>query len=65
MTRLCELNVLRQSRNLLHTQVVQDTWDRNQPLAIHPVIYGLNDGLLHQLSEPITSNEQGVALLHV
>jgi len=65
VTRLCELNVLRQSRNLLHTQVVQDTWARNQPLAIHPVIYGLKDGLLHQLSEPITSNEQGVALLHV
>ncbi|MFN4281511.1 MAG: carbonic anhydrase [Alphaproteobacteria bacterium] len=65
VTRLCELNVLRQSRNLLHTQVVQDTWARGQALAIHPVIYGLSDGLLHQLSQPITSHEQGVALLHV
>ena len=65
VTRLCELNVLRQTRNLLHTQVVQDTWERGQALALHPVIYGLKDGLMHQLSPPITSNEQGVALLHV
>ncbi|HEU0072128.1 MAG TPA: carbonic anhydrase [Alphaproteobacteria bacterium] len=64
VTRLCELNVLRQTRNLLHTQVVQDTWERGQPLAIHPVIYGLKDGLLHQLSEPITSHAQGMTLLH-
>ena len=62
--RLCELNVLRQSRNLMHTQVVQDSWARGQPLAIHPVIYGLKDGLLRQLTDPIISSAQGVALLH-
>lgn len=62
--RLCELNVLRQSRNLMHTQVVQDSWARGQPLAIHPVIYGLKDGLMRQLTDPIVSNEQAIALLH-
>jgi len=62
--RLCELNVLRQSRNLMHTQVVQDSWARGQPLAIHPVIYGLKDGLMSQLTDPIVSNEQAIALLH-
>ncbi|HEY4134975.1 MAG TPA: carbonate dehydratase [Alphaproteobacteria bacterium] len=64
VTRLCELNVLRQSRNLLHTQVVQDCWARGQPLAIHPVIYGLKDGLLHELTTPIVSSAQGIDLLH-
>jgi carbonic anhydrase len=58
--RLCELNVLRQVRNLLHTQIVQDCWGRGQKLAIHPLVYGLQDGRLRQLSAPITSPDAAV-----
>ena len=58
--RLCELNVLRQVRNLLHTQIVQDAWGRGQKLEIHPWIYGLADGRVRQLSPPVTAASQAV-----
>ncbi len=32
MTRLCELNVLEQVANVCQTFVVQDAWQRGQPL---------------------------------
>ncbi|MCW5751028.1 MAG: carbonate dehydratase [Alphaproteobacteria bacterium] len=62
LDRLCELNVLRQVRNLLQTQIVHDAWARRQKLAIHPVIYGLQDGLLRQLTPPITESNRAAAL---
>lgn len=60
--RLCELNVLRQTRNLIHTQTIQDAWARGQALSLHPVIYGLKDGLLRELTPPITAENQHVTL---
>ena len=33
--RLCELNVLEQVRNAARTTVVQDAWQRGQPLSLH------------------------------
>jgi carbonic anhydrase len=47
--RLCELNVLEQVVNLCHTPVVKDAWARGQKLTIHGWIYGLKDGLVHDL----------------
>ena len=47
--RLCELNVLEQVGNLCHTPVVKDAWARGQTLTIHGWIYGLKDGLMHDL----------------
>ena len=47
--RLCELNVLEQVVNLCHTPVVKDAWARDQKLTIHGWIYGLKDGLMHDL----------------
>ena len=47
--RLCELNVLAQARHVCETTVVQDAWDRGQPLSIHAWIYGLRDGQLKDL----------------
>ena len=52
--RLCELNVLRQVRNLCQTQIVHDAWARGQSLTLHPWIYGLKDGRLRRLGDPIT-----------
>ena len=47
--RLCELNVVEQVRNVANTTVVRDAWARGQSLALHGWIYGLADGLLHDL----------------
>lgn len=47
--RLCELNVLEQVVNVCHNPVVQDAWQRGQQLTIHGWIYGLKDGLIHDL----------------
>lgn len=56
--RLCELNVARQVANVCHTDIVQDAWRRGQPLAVHGWVYGLKDGLIHDLGVNITRPEQ-------
>jgi carbonic anhydrase len=47
--RLCELNVLEQVANVCQTFVVQDAWQRSQPVTVHGWIYGLRDGLMRDL----------------
>ena len=47
--RLCELNVLEQVTNVCQTYVVQDAWQRGEQLTVHGWIYGLKDGLMHDL----------------
>jgi carbonic anhydrase len=47
--RLCELNVTEQVVNVCQTTIVQDAWERGQPLAVHGWVYGLKDGLLRDL----------------
>jgi carbonic anhydrase len=47
--RLCELNVIEQTLNVCETTVVQDAWERKQPLQVHGWIYGLKDGLIRDL----------------
>jgi carbonic anhydrase len=56
--RLCELNVLEQVHNVCHTSILQNAWQRGQKIAVHGVIYGVGDGLLHDLAIRITSAEQ-------
>ena len=51
---LCELNVIEQVANVCQTTAVRDTWERGQPLAVHGWIYGLQDGLLRDLSVTAT-----------
>ncbi len=53
--RLCELNVIDQVRHVCETTIVQDAWARNQPLAVHGWIYGLNDGRLQDLELSVAS----------
>ena len=55
--RLCELNVIEQVINVCQTTVVQDAWDRGQPLTIHSWIYGLKDGLLRDLGVCVSSGQ--------
>lgn len=55
---LCELNVVRQVRNLSHTSIVQDAWARQQELSIHGWIYGLNDGKVNNLNVTVSDSSQ-------
>ena len=68
--RLCELNVIEQVAHVCETSIVRDAWDRNQPLSVHGFIYGIKDGILHDLkttvgcrSETIAHYEAAVAAL--
>lgn len=49
MDLLCALNVLEQAVHVCRTTVVQDAWQRAQPLRVHGWIYRLHDGLLRDL----------------
>ena len=53
---LCELNVIEQVKNVAQTTVVQDAWQRGQSLSLHGWVYGLKDGLLHDLHITVASN---------
>jgi carbonic anhydrase len=48
-SRLCELNVIEQVMNVTRATIVQDAWSRGQELRVHGWIYGLQDGLIHDL----------------
>lgn len=58
LNKLCELNVKQQVANVSHTNIVQNAWKRGQDLTIHGWIYGIDDGLVRNLMEPISSIEQ-------
>jgi len=47
---LCELNVLEQALNVCETTVVGDAWARGQTVVVHGWIYGLENGLLNDLT---------------
>jgi carbonic anhydrase len=49
MDRLCELNVMRQVRNVASDVFVQDAWARGQPLSVHGWVYSLANGLVNDL----------------
>lgn len=56
-SRLCELNVVEQVRHVSETSIVQDAWERKQSLAIHGLIYGLDDGRLRDLGTSVAATE--------
>jgi carbonic anhydrase len=55
--RLCELNVIEQVVHVARTTIVQDAWQRGQPLTVHGWVYGLEDGLLRDLGIAAQSPE--------
>jgi carbonic anhydrase len=46
---LCELNVVHQVLNVAQSTVMQDAWAREQMVSVHGWIYGVHDGVLHDL----------------
>src|SRR3712207_1309209 len=56
--RLCELNVIEQVSNVCQTTVVENAWEQGQDLTVHGWVYGLHNGLLHDLNICVTSKEE-------
>jgi len=54
MNRLCELNVMRQVRNVTSDVFVQDAWARGQALSVHGWVYSLGDGLVTDLGVTVS-----------
>jgi carbonic anhydrase len=52
---LCELNVIEQVKNIGYTSIIQKAWLKGKSLAIHGLIYGVEDGILHDLNVSIKS----------
>jgi carbonic anhydrase len=55
--RLCELNVMRQVRNVASDVFVIDAWARGQPLAVHGWVYSLANGLVTDLGVSVSGPE--------
>ena len=53
MDRLCELNVMRQVRNVASDVFVQDAWLRDQKIAVHGWVYSLKNGLITDLGATV------------
>jgi len=51
--RLCEINVIEQVQHVARLPVVEQAWQRQQPLTVHGLIYGIHDGLLREVAPPI------------
>jgi carbonic anhydrase len=58
LSKLCELNVIEQVHNVCHTTIVQSAWEAGQELAVHGWVYGLEDGILHDLDTCITGRDE-------
>jgi carbonic anhydrase len=55
--RLCELNVIEQVTHVCQTSIIRDAWERNQYLQVHGWIYGLHNGLVHDLEYTVSNSD--------
>ncbi len=53
--RFCELNVIEQVHHVCQTTIVQNAWKSGQELHVHGWIYGIHDGIIHDLLVDIDS----------
>ncbi len=60
--RLCELNVIEQVSNVCQTTIACEAWERGQELSIHGWVYGIEDGLLRDLSVTVSDPSQATAV---
>lgn len=63
--RLCELNVVDQVHGVACSTIAQKAWQRGQELTIHGWIYGLDQGLIHDLEVDVSSPEQVPAIYQI
>ena len=50
LNRLCELNVIRQVRNVASDVFLQEAWARGQEICVHGWVYSLSNGLVNDLN---------------
>lgn len=62
LDRLCELNVIRQVRNVASDVFVQEAWGRGQKLAVHGWVYSIRNGLVTDLGVTVTGPAEAAAL---
>ena len=55
LDRLCELNVIRQVRNVASDIIVQEAWAHAQDLTVHGWIYSLANGLVTDLGVTVSA----------
>ena len=55
LNRLCELNVMRQVKNVATDVFVRDAWTRGQNLSVHGWVYSLSNGLVKDLDATISN----------
>jgi carbonic anhydrase len=58
LDRLCELNVIRQVRNVASDIIVQSAWARAQDLRVHGWIYSLANGLVTDLDVTVSGPKE-------
>jgi carbonic anhydrase len=59
LDRLCELNVVRQVKNVASDVFVQDAWARSQELSVHGWVYSLSSGLVTDLNVTVKGPTTG------
>jgi carbonic anhydrase len=57
LDRLCELNVVRQVRNVASDMFVQEAWARGQDVCVHGWVYSLANGLVRDLNVTVSRPE--------
>lgn len=62
LDRMCEVNVEMQVRRVAMTPIVEQAWNRGKKLHLHGWIYGIHDGLLRALVDPVSSVDERDAL---
>jgi carbonic anhydrase len=58
LNALCELNVVEQALNVCQSPSTQDAWIRGQLLSVHGWVYGLQNGLLQDLTMSVSSLDE-------
>lgn len=57
LDRLCELNVIRQVRNVASNPFVTKAWKQGRGIQVHGWVYSLADGLIHDLEVTVGGPE--------
>jgi carbonic anhydrase len=58
LDRLCELNVMRQVKNVASDLFVRDAWARGQPLTVHGWVYSIETGLVNDLGVTVSTPQE-------
>ncbi len=59
LNRLCELNVMRQVKNVASDVFLQEAWARGQDITVHGWVYSLENGLVTDLNISIAASDGG------